>query len=114
MPAVPGFRLVFSGVSSVTTEAQLIALIHEAYGDGGLGLHRGHQPVEDVLNEVLTISHDELHVRMNQGQNLAASDRLAGRVYLPRQLGRQTRDTHLQRRRELTRGSKQDVGSMTP
>ena len=59
-------------VSSVTTEAQLIALIQEAYGDGSLGLHRGHQPVEDVLSEVLTISHDELHVRMNQGQNLAA------------------------------------------
>ena len=39
-------------VSSVTTEAQLIALIQEAYGDAGLGLHRGHQPVEDVLNEV--------------------------------------------------------------
>jgi hypothetical protein len=50
---------------------------------------------------------------MNQGQNLAASDRLAGRVYLPRQLGRQTRDARLQRRRELTRGFKQDVGSMT-
>jgi len=59
--------------SSVTTEEELIALIQEAYGDASLGLHRGHQPVEDVLNEVLKISHDELHVRMEeQGQNLAA------------------------------------------
>jgi uncharacterized protein YidB (DUF937 family) len=59
-------------VSSVTTEAQLVELIQDAYGDAGLGLHRGHQPVEDVLDEVLTISHDELHVRMDAGQNLAA------------------------------------------
>jgi uncharacterized protein YidB (DUF937 family) len=58
--------------SSVTTEGELVALIQDAYGDGGLGLHRGHQPVEDVLNEVLSISHDELHVRMDAGQNLAA------------------------------------------
>ena len=60
-------------VSSVSTEAELIALIQDAYGDAGLDLHRGHQPVQDVLDEVLTISHDELHVRMEeQGQNLAA------------------------------------------
>jgi DNA-binding phage protein len=57
--------------TSVTTENELVALIQDAYGDGGLGLHRGHQPVEDVLNEVLGISHDELHVRMDAGQNLA-------------------------------------------
>ena len=60
-------------VSSVTTEAELVALVQEAYGDAGLDLHRGHQPVQDVLDEVLAISHDELHVRMEeQGQNLAA------------------------------------------
>ena len=60
-------------VSSVTTEAQLVALVQEAYGDASLGLHRGHQPVESVLDEVLGISHEELHVRMEeQGQNLAA------------------------------------------
>jgi len=59
--------------SSVATEDELVALIQEAYGDAGLGLHRGHEPVQDVLDEVLTISHDELHVRMEeQGQNLAA------------------------------------------
>jgi len=59
-------------VNSVSTEADLIAVIQEAYGDGDLGLHRGHQPVEDVLNDVLKISHDELHTRMDKGQNLAA------------------------------------------
>jgi len=59
-------------VSSVSTEEELIALVQEAYGDGSLGLHRGHQPVEEVLNEVLTISHEELHTRMDSGQNLAA------------------------------------------
>ena len=59
-------------VSSVTTEDELVELIQEAYGDAGLDLHRGHQPVQDVLDEVLTISHDELHVRMDAGQNLAA------------------------------------------
>lgn len=44
----------------------------EAYGDGGLDLHRGHQPVQDVLDDVLAISHQELHVRMDAGRNLAA------------------------------------------
>ena len=58
-------------VSSVTTEEQLIELIQEAYGDASLDLHRGHQPVQDVLDEVLGISHDELHVRMEAGQNLS-------------------------------------------
>jgi hypothetical protein len=59
-------------VSQVSSETELIGLIQEAYGDPGLGLHRGHQPVESVLDEVLQISHDELHVRMEEkGQNLA-------------------------------------------
>ena len=59
-------------VSSVDTEEELVELVQEAYGDAGLDLHRGHQPVQDVLDEVLAISHDELHVRMEAGQNLAA------------------------------------------
>lgn len=58
-------------VSSVTTEEQLVALIQDAYGDPSLDLHRGHRPVEDVLNAVLGISHEELHVRMDAGQGLA-------------------------------------------
>lgn len=58
--------------SSVTTVAQLNALVQEAYGDASLGLHRGHQPVESTLIEVLGITHEEMHVRMDAGQNLAA------------------------------------------
>ncbi|WP_369137414.1 hypothetical protein [Modestobacter versicolor] len=58
-------------VSSVTTEEQLVELIQDAYGDPSLDLHRGHQPVQDVLDEVLGISHEELHVRMEAGQGLA-------------------------------------------
>lgn len=59
-------------VSSVITEEELVAVVQQAYGDGALDLHRGHQPVQDVLDEVLGISHDELHVRMDARQNLAA------------------------------------------
>lgn len=59
--------------ASVSTEAELVELIQEAYGDASLGLHRGHQDVESTLIDVLGISHDEMHVRMEaQGQNLAA------------------------------------------
>jgi polyhydroxyalkanoate synthesis regulator phasin len=57
----------------VTTEADLVDLIQEAYGSASLGLHRGHQDVESTLIDVLGISHEELHVRMEtEGQNLAA------------------------------------------
>ena len=62
-----------ASAESVTTEAALVDMIQEAYGDASLGLHRGHQDVEGTLTDVLGISHDELHVRMEtQGQNLAA------------------------------------------
>ena len=60
-------------VASVSTVDELVALVQEAYGEASLGLHRGHQDVESTLTEVLGVSHDELHVRMEtQGQNLAA------------------------------------------
>lgn len=59
-------------VSSITTVEQLDALIQEAYGEASLGLHRGHQPVESVLDETLGISHEELHTRMDDSQNLGA------------------------------------------
>jgi hypothetical protein len=45
----------------VSSEADLIALVQEAYGEA----HRGHQPVQPALDDVMGISHDELHVRMN-------------------------------------------------
>ena len=47
-------------------------MIQEAYGDAGLGLHRGHQPAQGVLDEVLTISHDEPRVP-DGGASLALS-----------------------------------------
>lgn len=60
-------------VASVSTQADLVALVQAAYGEAQLGLQRGHEPVQAVLTAVLAISHDELHVRMEeQGQNLAA------------------------------------------
>ncbi len=58
-------------VSAVTTEEELIALIQDAYGDASLDRHRGHRPVEGVLDTVLGITHEELHVRMEAGQNLS-------------------------------------------
>jgi uncharacterized protein YidB (DUF937 family) len=59
-------------VESVAAVEDLVALVQAAYGDASLGLQRGHQPVESTLIEVLGISHDEMHVRMDAGQNLAA------------------------------------------
>lgn len=60
-------------VESVNSVDELVALIQSAYGDASLGLHRGHHPVESTLVDVLGITHDEMHVRMEtQGQNLAA------------------------------------------
>lgn len=62
-----------ASVESATSAADLVDLISEAYGEASLGLHRGHQDVESILIEVLGISHDEMHVRMEtQGQNLEA------------------------------------------
>ncbi len=59
--------------ASVSSEQELITLINSAYGDPGLGLHRGHRPVEATLIDFLGISHDEMHVRMEaEGQNLDA------------------------------------------
>lgn len=60
--------------STVASEEELVNLIggSTACGNGALDLHRGHQPIEAELIEVLGISHDEMHVRMEEhGQNLA-------------------------------------------
>jgi hypothetical protein len=54
------------------SSAELDELIETAVGNPDLGLHGGHQEIESVLDEVLGISHDELHERMDAGQNLAA------------------------------------------
>lgn len=60
----------FDGV--VDSAADLDVLLNVAYGDGSLDLHRGHRPVENVLVAHLGISHDEMHVLMEDaGLNLA-------------------------------------------
>lgn len=62
-----------AAATSASTQADLDALVQDAYGDGALDLHRGHQPVQDVLDEILVISHEELHVYMEEQElNLAA------------------------------------------
>lgn len=53
--------------SAISTEAELVTLIgRDGCGDGALDLHRGHQPIQTVLDEVLGISHDDLHERMTE------------------------------------------------
>jgi hypothetical protein len=69
--SAPNLPAGTSNASSVATVQQLVSLINSAYGEARLGLHRGHQPVESVLDTVLGISHDELHARMDAGKNLA-------------------------------------------
>jgi len=49
----------------------LADLVAVAWGNGSLGLHRGHAPIENVLETFLGISHDEMHVLMEDaGLNL--------------------------------------------
>ena len=49
------------------------ALVETAWGDGNLDLHRGHAPIQSVLEAYLGISHNEMHVMMeNCNMNLSA------------------------------------------
>ncbi len=49
-------------------------LVDTAWGEGWLGLHRGHRPIMDVLKAFLGISHDEMHVFMeDMNLNLAGT-----------------------------------------
>jgi DNA-binding phage protein len=62
-------------VTAISTEAGLVEMIggETVCGDGGLDLHRGHRPVEATLEDILGISHDQMHVYMEeQDMNLAA------------------------------------------
>ena len=60
----------FDGV--VDTESDLDDLLKTAWGDGSLDLHRGHDEIRNVLEAYLGISHDEMHVLMEEkGLNLA-------------------------------------------
>lgn len=58
---------------TVDTLSDLDDLVSTAWGVARLGLHRGHAPIEGVLEAYLGISHDEMHVLMEDGgMNLAA------------------------------------------
>ncbi len=65
-----GGRSTFDGV--VDELEDLDALVVDAWGDGGLGIHRGHAQVENVLEAFLGIDHDEMHEYMDAGFNLGA------------------------------------------
>ena len=57
---------------SVDQKSDLDDLVATAWGSGSLGLHRGHAPIRGVLEAYLGITHNEMHVFMEeQGLNLA-------------------------------------------
>ena len=57
---------------SVDQKSDLDDLVATAWGDGSLGLHRGHAPIRGVLEAFLGITHKEMHVFMEeQSLNLA-------------------------------------------
>ncbi|MEM7032799.1 MAG: hypothetical protein AAF629_24835 [Chloroflexota bacterium] len=57
---------------TVNEASDLDDLVATAWGVARLGLHRGHAPIESVLEAFLGISHDEMHVLMeDEGMNLA-------------------------------------------
>ncbi len=65
-----GSGMPFDGV--VDQASDLDDLVATARGDGAEGLHRGHGPVRNVLEEFLGITHDEMHMFMeDEGLNLA-------------------------------------------
>ena len=54
------------------SKSDLDDLVDTAWGNGRLGLHRGHAPIESVLEEFLGITHDEMHIFMEESDlNLA-------------------------------------------
>ena len=54
------------------SKSDLDDLVNAAWGNGRLGLHRGHAPIESVLEEFLGITHDEMHIFMEESNlNLA-------------------------------------------
>lgn len=58
---------------TVNSASDLDALVTTAWGDGRLDLHRGHQPVGNVLEAFLGISHNQMHTMMEDcNMNLAA------------------------------------------
>ncbi|MBF2759744.1 MAG: hypothetical protein ISN28_05675 [Ectothiorhodospiraceae bacterium AqS1] len=67
----PGTRSGFDRI--VDSKADLERLVAAAWGDGRLGLHRGHAEIQEVLEAYLGITHREMHRLMeDEGMNLAA------------------------------------------
>ncbi len=67
-----GFGVPFKG--SVEQLSDLEDLVVTAGGIDGLDLHRGHSPIESVLEVFLGISHDQIHIYMERdGLNLAGT-----------------------------------------
>jgi len=61
--------------AAIASEDELVEMIggETVCGDGSLDLHRGHRPVQSTLEEILGISHDQMHVYMeDDGMNLGA------------------------------------------
>jgi len=56
----------------VDEKSDLEDLVKLAWGDGWLGLHRGHSPIKQVLKAFLGINHEQMHVLMEDHElNLA-------------------------------------------
>ena len=67
-----GYGVPFKG--TVDRVSDLEDLVATASGIGGLDLHRGHSPIQSVLEEFLGISHEQMHIYMERdGLNLAGT-----------------------------------------
>ena len=72
-----GYGVPFKG--TVDRISDLEDLVVTAYGIGGLDLHRGHSPIQSVLEAFLGISHEQMHVYMERdGLNLAGTCEVLG------------------------------------
>lgn len=72
-----GYGVPFKG--KVDQISDLEDLVTTANGIGELDLHRGHSPIESVLEEFLGISHEKMHIYMERdGLNLAGTCEVLG------------------------------------
>jgi len=72
-----GYGVPFKG--KVDQISDLEDLVTTAKGIGELDLHRGHSPIQSVLEEFLGISHEQMHIYMERdGLNLAGTCEVLG------------------------------------
>ena len=72
-----GYGVPFKG--TVDRISDLEDLVATASGVGELDLHRGHSPIQSVLEAFLGISHEQMHVYMERdGLNLAGTCQVLG------------------------------------